>query len=71
MHVGPRRVLVNLRATFSGPTGGDVVQAVARLRERLGEIDGGLLDVTIEPVAAPATDGASDEGQMRAQRPSR
>jgi cation diffusion facilitator family transporter len=71
MHVGPRRVLVNLRATFSGPSGGDVEQAVARLRERLGEIDGGLLDVTIEPVAAPTAGRASDESQMRAQRPSR
>ncbi len=50
MHVGPRSVLVNIRATFRGPSLADVESAIARVRARLGDIDGGLLDVTIEPV---------------------
>lgn len=52
MHVGPRHVLVNLRATFNGRSASDIEAAVARLRDQLEEIDGELLDVTIEPVAA-------------------
>lgn len=52
MHVGPRTVLVTLRASFRGPASVDVEAAVARLHERLSGIDHGLLDVTIEPVAA-------------------
>ena len=77
MLIGPRRVLVSLRAAFNGRSGTDIEKAVARLRERLGEIEGGLLDVTIEPVAAsPGEHGSgegsgSDEGQKRDQRPSR
>jgi cation diffusion facilitator family transporter len=53
MHVGPRTVLVTLQVVCRGPSAADVVATVARLRGALAEIDQGLLDVTIEPVATP------------------
>ncbi|MND06888.1 hypothetical protein D3C83_285440 [compost metagenome] len=59
MHVGASKVLVNLRVAFSGERKSDVESAVARLHERLDQIGGGVLDVTIEPVALgdPVRDG--------------
>jgi cation diffusion facilitator family transporter len=51
MHVGARRVIVNLRVAFSGDRTSDVETAVAKLHASLEQIEGGLLDVTIEPVA--------------------
>lgn len=55
MHIGPRRVLVTLRAVFRGERRADVEQAIVRLRGRLAEIDNGILDVTIEPMAPDET----------------
>ena len=54
MHVGARRVIVNLRVAFNGDRKSDVEAAIAKLHESLDQIDGGLLDVTIEPVTADA-----------------
>jgi len=50
MHVGPRTVLVTLRAVFRGPAAADVDAAIGRVRVSLDALDPGLLDVTIEPV---------------------
>ena len=50
MHVGPRTVLVTLRAVFHGPAAADVDAAIGRVRVSLDALDPGLLDVTIEPV---------------------
>jgi cation diffusion facilitator family transporter len=51
MHMGPRNVLVTLRASFRGESRSEVEQAVARLKTRLQRAEGGVLDVTIEPTA--------------------
>jgi len=56
MHIGPRTVLVTLRAVFGGPAAADVTASVARLHSRYGEFGDSLIDVTIEPVAPPALD---------------
>ena len=50
MHVGPRTVLVTLRAVFRGTAAADVDAAIGRVRVSLEALDPGLLDVTIEPV---------------------
>ena len=85
MLIGPRRVLVSLRAAFNGRSGTDIEKAVARLGERLGggdggrwgELGGGLHIGPMEPVAASRQGSGSgelrgsDEGQKRDQRPSR
>ncbi|HLB43938.1 MAG TPA: cation diffusion facilitator family transporter [Candidatus Limnocylindrales bacterium] len=54
MHVGPRTVLVTLRAVFRGPAAADVDAAIGRVRVSLDALDPGLLDVTIEPVPPSA-----------------
>jgi cation diffusion facilitator family transporter len=69
MHVGARRVIANLRVVFNGDHMSDVEATIAKLHESLDQIDGGLLDVTIEPVtirAAPiaAVDNSDAIGEL-------
>jgi cation diffusion facilitator family transporter len=54
MHMGPRNVLVVLRASFRGDSAADVEATIVRLKARLQQVEGGMLDLTIEPVAAEA-----------------